>query len=141
LLALNKGQLDCFHLRVKALIFNSEGQVLLLERQRPAHDWDLPGGRLQKGESLMETLRREIREEIGLDELGAIRPSSMVLTEMRREGIGLILAIFRGAVAAPFELILSVEHVHFDWLPPVEAAQRLEARYPAELVERLAGLT
>lgn len=40
-----------------------KGQVLLL--QKPSGKWDLPGGKLDPGETLMEGLAREVREEIG----------------------------------------------------------------------------
>ena len=62
-------KIDAFHVGVKALIFNAEGEVLLLERDHPIKQiyWDLPGGRLHKGESFMDTLVREVKEETGLD--------------------------------------------------------------------------
>ena len=54
----------------KAFIENEKGEVLLV--QYPAHDsaaglWDFPGGRLNEGESSIEGLRREVREEISAD--------------------------------------------------------------------------
>ena len=51
--------IDTFHVGVKALIFNPNGKLLLLERDHPLKQlyWDLPGGRLQKGESLIDTAR------------------------------------------------------------------------------------
>lgn len=42
---------DHFHVGVKALIINPEGQMLLLLAKQPAKVfWDLPGGRMCKGE-------------------------------------------------------------------------------------------
>ena len=55
----------------KAFIINEKGQVLLV--QYPNNDlhvggkWDLPGGRLNEGETPLEGLKREVREEIGQD--------------------------------------------------------------------------
>jgi 8-oxo-dGTP diphosphatase len=49
--------------RVKAIVA-VERQVLLL--RRPSGEWDLPGGRCDDGETLEETLQREMREEIGM---------------------------------------------------------------------------
>jgi len=76
---------DCFHLGVKALIFNSANKMLLLERHPPSKKmyWDIPGGRLQRGESLMETLKREVKEETGLDQISNIRPFTMIFTTIR----------------------------------------------------------
>ena len=66
---------DTFHLGVKALIRNKHGKVLVLHTNMVklpkgvTDHWDLPGGRLQKGQDLEETLRREIKEEIGIKEI------------------------------------------------------------------------
>lgn len=53
-----------FHVTVKALVVDDVGRVLLL-RQRDGR-WDLPGGRLEHGETLHECLARECREEMGV---------------------------------------------------------------------------
>jgi ADP-ribose pyrophosphatase YjhB (NUDIX family) len=51
-----------------AIIFDDEGRVLLLEHVfRPDGGWGIPGGFLSKGEQPEEALRREMREEIGIE--------------------------------------------------------------------------
>jgi len=46
-----------------------DGQVLLVQRGHPplAGEWSIPGGLLEVGETLEEGLRREMREETGLE--------------------------------------------------------------------------
>lgn len=57
-----------FTVTAGALIFNDAGQVLLLKhRFRAGSGWGLPGGFLEKGEQPIDALRRELREEIGLE--------------------------------------------------------------------------
>jgi ADP-ribose pyrophosphatase YjhB (NUDIX family) len=54
---------------VGAVVFDRSGRVLLIRRRHEplAGQWSLPGGRLELGESLEAGLRREIREEAGID--------------------------------------------------------------------------
>ncbi len=49
-----------------AIIFDNEGQVLLSHR-RDMDAWNLPGGGLEAGELPDEGVRREVREETGLE--------------------------------------------------------------------------
>jgi len=55
---------QCFHVTVKGLVLDERGAVLLL-RERSGI-FDLPGGRLEHGESFAECLERECREEMGV---------------------------------------------------------------------------
>jgi 8-oxo-dGTP diphosphatase len=57
-----------FTVTAGALIFNDAGQVLLLKhRFRAGSGWGLPGGFLERGEQPLDALKRELREEIGLE--------------------------------------------------------------------------
>jgi 8-oxo-dGTP diphosphatase len=52
-----------------AVILNEDGKVVLIRRgQAPdAGEWSIPGGGVELGESVAEALRREVREETGLE--------------------------------------------------------------------------
>ncbi|MGH9871063.1 MAG: NUDIX hydrolase [Pyrinomonadaceae bacterium] len=57
-----------FAITAAAVITDSSGRVLLLKhRFRPGSGWGLPGGFIERGEQVEEGLRRELREEIGLE--------------------------------------------------------------------------
>ncbi len=57
-----------FTISAAGVITNSSGQVLLLDHVlRPDSGWGIPGGFVDRGEQPEETLRREVREETGLD--------------------------------------------------------------------------
>jgi 8-oxo-dGTP diphosphatase len=55
----------CFRVSVSALIF--EGEKVLLAHRRAIDWWNLPGGAVDPGETVDEALRREVREETGLE--------------------------------------------------------------------------
>jgi ADP-ribose pyrophosphatase YjhB (NUDIX family) len=57
-----------FVVGVVGLVCDDEGRVLLLKHTyRRRNPWGLPGGGLTPGESLEECLKREIREETGME--------------------------------------------------------------------------
>ena len=52
-----------------------DSSILLIRRGNPPGEglWSVPGGRVQRGESLAEAVRRELQEETGLDgEVGEV---------------------------------------------------------------------
>lgn len=57
---------------VKVLLKNSEGKYLMVRRSPEKYPevgpkWDIVGGRIEPGTPLLENLKREIEEEVGLD--------------------------------------------------------------------------
>ncbi|XP_035392048.1 8-oxo-dGDP phosphatase NUDT18 isoform X2 [Electrophorus electricus] len=66
---------------VSAVIFNTKGEVLMVQevkRECYGH-WYLPAGRMEAGESIIEALQREVREEAGVD----CRPITLLLVQER----------------------------------------------------------
>ena len=57
----------------KVIIFNKEGQFLLLKRADGNQDWDLPGGHVKIGENIATGGQREVKEETNL-EVGQLQP-------------------------------------------------------------------
>jgi ADP-ribose pyrophosphatase YjhB (NUDIX family) len=57
-----------FTVTAGAIIFDEQGRILLLDHVfRPDGGWGIPGGFLSKGEQPEIALRRELREEIGIE--------------------------------------------------------------------------
>lgn len=59
---------DKFMVGVCGLIYDDDHRVLLLEhRFRTPWRWGLPGGFMERGEDLVQTVKRELMEEIGVE--------------------------------------------------------------------------
>ena len=56
-----------FQIGQKGLLVKNE-KVLIVELADQLNVWDLPGGRLDKGEVAEEAFRREIKEEVGFND-------------------------------------------------------------------------
>ena len=52
---------------VGALIVNNEGRILLAKSHKWFDKYTLPGGHIEVGESTIDAVRREVKEEVGLD--------------------------------------------------------------------------
>jgi 8-oxo-dGTP pyrophosphatase MutT (NUDIX family) len=55
-----------------AVVVNDDGAILL-QRRRDNDLWSIPGGAMEAGESIAETVVREVKEETGLD----VRPEKI----------------------------------------------------------------
>jgi mutator protein MutT len=63
--------IDYIGVGVGAIIVDAQGRLFLARRGRQAKNerglWEFPGGSVEFGETLAEALRREIREEYGIE--------------------------------------------------------------------------
>ncbi|MHC1627988.1 MAG: NUDIX domain-containing protein [Candidatus Nezhaarchaeales archaeon] len=56
-------------LAVDAVIIRKNGNIILVKRRRPPYEghWALPGGFVEYGETVEDAVKREVKEETGLD--------------------------------------------------------------------------
>ena len=55
---------------VVAAVIERDGKILIGQRQRTARHafkWEFPGGKVEPGEDERTALKRELREELGID--------------------------------------------------------------------------
>ncbi|MEX2588825.1 MAG: NUDIX domain-containing protein [Chitinophagales bacterium] len=67
--AVFKAVKSCFDEYIKAgggIVRNSMGEILFIFRKKK---WDLPKGKIEKGETIKEGARREVMEECGIEQL------------------------------------------------------------------------
>lgn len=136
-----------FYVGVKGLIENQEGKILLLladvtkHRNNTEPYWDIPGGRIKEGDSVLETLQREIDEETGMK---AGNPEFMTAVvsnhQIPIEGdkwAGLVLIIYKVTISGSDKVTISEEHSDYEWVTKAEAKQRLQHKYPKEFIDLL----
>lgn len=98
---------------VAALVTNEEGKILLVNS--PWRGWEYPGGLIEPGETFQEALRREVREEAGVD----IRITGFVgiCKNIERDVVNIdFLAEYAGGA-----LTTSEESTEVIWATPEEA--------------------
>lgn len=79
-----------------AIVNRHEKRVLLAQRSGTTSypwKWCTPGGKVDKGESQYEALVRELREELGIDGLGANTPKSVYFHSMTSTRTGEIVEV------------------------------------------------
>lgn len=66
-----KRGIDYIGVGVGAAIFNTEGKLFITLRGKEAKNergkWEIPGGSVEFGETFQEAIKREIKEEVGVE--------------------------------------------------------------------------
>lgn len=109
-----------FKIATKAIIENNENKYLILKKtiEENLNDacsnlFDLPGGRVEYGEDLENSLKREIKEETSLiaKKIKLLSVNSVI----KKDKIQLIVITYL-CTCISYECILSEEHNDFIWL-------------------------
>ena len=131
-------------LRVAAIIVRDKQLLLVEHRKRGEHYWVLPGGRLEGLETLETALRRELREELGLDaRVGQlVIVSEMLAPDRHVVNLNFHAEIGEGAeprldradpVLAGWQWVSTDQLPRLDFRPPIADAVR------AVIAEKFAG--
>ena len=124
-----------FPVSVKGIVVR-DGAVVLLRNRRD--EWELPGGKLELGESPERCVAREIEEELGLDVEPDVLVDSWVYTIT--PGTHVLMLVYGCTERVTREAVLSDEHTRLDWIGLGEvAALHMPDGYKASIV-RWAGL-
>lgn len=106
-----------FHISVKGLI-KFDNSFLLLQEEDGV--WEAPGGRVNEGELLKETLLRELNEELSfnlsLDDIGNLVESNQRYDYKLGNGWCLMTLFYEISLKQKQEVNISDEHVNFVWV-------------------------
>lgn len=96
-----------------AMIFNPEGKILILQFwDNHNNTWHFPGGRLEHGDESVEALKREVKEETGLD----IVVEQPFFTKYFDENSPKYGVFFLARVDGSAEVTISDEHQAYRWI-------------------------
>ena len=109
---------------VKALIMR-DGRFLAL-RQPTNELYELPGGRMEFGETAEQTLQRELSEEIGLGAKPVVLLDTWNVVGKVRQITGII---YLCSIPHDADITLSAEHEAYEWMPATQAS--FDRMFPA----------
>lgn len=89
-----------------------DGERVLLVRHRYGTAWHLPGGAVERGESLAEAARREVREECGLA-LGDLSLLHVYYNHAERKRDHVAVFVARGFTGVPRAEATEIERLEF----------------------------
>lgn len=110
----------------KCIVVNRDGQILAIRRTTNDHHrsgcWDLPGGGYEQGEDVVDAVRREVMEEVGL-KVGEVTPiyiASGIDDSSEFMNGHFVFANCYYTRDWSGQVTLSDEHIEYQWIDPKE---------------------
>jgi bis(5'-nucleosidyl)-tetraphosphatase len=124
-----------------AIVFREEAGLafFLLLHYEKGH-WGASKGHIEKGETIEETARREVREETGISDL-VFRPGFKETIRyffQGEQGRTFKTVTFLLAETRTREVVVSFEHTGFEWLPYAGALSRTTFKDEKAVLEKAA---
>lgn len=123
------------HVGVKAFLKNPDGKYLLMRRsdlsKTGKQKWDIPGGRMEAGSTVLDNLAREVLEETGL-----VMTSAPVFFDLQDlmwpDGRHIVRILYTGTIEG--EPTLSHEHSEYKWFTVDEMLQLNDIEFDRFLI-------
>ena len=117
---------------VAAAVVRDDDRVLAIQRRDNTH-WEPPGGVLELDETIEDGLRREVREETGIE----VEVESLTGVYKNME-LGVVALVFR---CRPLdgEATPTREAIAVDWLSRPEVVKRMDEAYSVRMLDALDG--
>jgi 8-oxo-dGTP diphosphatase len=115
---------------VAAVVTDDQGRALLIQR-RDNRRWEAPGGVLELAESIHDGLRREVREETGLD----VEPAALTGV-YKNMNLGVVNLVFRCTVLGG-RLTENDEVIAFRWASEADTRELAVEAHAARVLDAL----
>ena len=101
---------------IKGIIYQ-EGKIFMLKDE--GGKWELPGGRIEFGEHIEDTFRREFQEELGVTSVDVGQPINIwdFTVAVKGDDYHFVIAVFECHVNLR-DVVLSDEHSQYRWMDP-----------------------
>jgi 8-oxo-dGTP pyrophosphatase MutT (NUDIX family) len=126
--------MSSYPVSVKGVLFSPDQEIVLLLNER--NEWELPGGRIESGESSRQCLAREIAEELGLDVVVEELLDSYLFEVV--PGKHVFIVTYCCTLAGQFAPVISHEHKRIGLFTVQQLPANLPEGYRAS-IERLVG--
>ena len=120
-----------YRVSIKGLILNENGDKFLIIREDNGY-WELPGGGLDRPETAEECLKREVKEELGIQVVGVSPYPSYVIIGENMNGKPSVNVVYE-AKLANLDFKTSNECQEIKFVTPAEALEMNSWRNVKEL--------
>jgi phosphoglycolate phosphatase-like HAD superfamily hydrolase/ADP-ribose pyrophosphatase YjhB (NUDIX family) len=126
---------------VGALIWNADNQVLMVRTQKWSGLWGIPGGKTKFGETSLDALKREIKEETNLDiaDISFALVQDCIHSKQFYRDAHFVLLNYTCRVQGRCDVKLNDEAQEFRWMTPGQALEMPLNQPTRVLLEQVAA--
>ncbi len=122
-----------------AIVFwRKKGEIYYLLLHYEMGHWEFAKGNIEKGETLEDTVKREVKEESGIENIKFVdgfKEHIKYFYKLKGKNIFKIVTFFLTEAKSP-KVKLSWEHKGFKWLPYQKAIEQLTFKNSKEILKK-----